>query len=76
VPCDLAGSFLLVKVNEMLGRIIPVTWILSVLAPVASGSVNLHRAIKDLPLDFSLMTSIVGAIGITSQAASVAPNTF
>ncbi|KAK5997657.1 Prosolanapyrone synthase [Cladobotryum mycophilum] len=55
------------------------TWsqIQGVLAPKVTGTVNLHHATKNLPLDFFLMTSsIVGTVGTPSQGAYTAANAF
>ncbi|KAI6777704.1 Beta-ketoacyl synthase [Emericellopsis cladophorae] len=55
------------------------TWqqIQKVLAPKVAGTVNLHHAVKDMPLDFFLMTSsIVGTVGTPSQGAYTAANAF
>lgn len=49
----------------------------SVLAPKVTGTVNLHHATKDMPLDFFLMTSsIAGTMGSPSQGAYAAANAF
>ncbi|KAK9422560.1 putative Polyketide synthase [Seiridium unicorne] len=48
-----------------------------VLAPKVTGTINLHHATMQLPLDFFLMTSsIVGTVGAPSQGAYAAANTF
>ncbi|KAI9148767.1 Prosolanapyrone synthase [Paramyrothecium foliicola] len=48
-----------------------------VLAPKVAGTVNLHYATNDLPLDFFLMTSsIVGTVGTPAQGAYAAANAF
>ncbi|EED13647.1 polyketide synthase, putative [Talaromyces stipitatus ATCC 10500] len=55
------------------------TWpqIQSVLAPKVIGTINLHDATKNLPLEFFLMTSsIVGSVGTASQGAYTAANAF
>ena len=48
-----------------------------VLAPKVTGTINLHEATKNLPLDFILMTSsLVGTVGTATQAAYAAANAF
>lgn len=49
----------------------------SVLAPKVTGTINLHNATKDIPLDFFVMaSSITSLIGTPTQAAYVAGNSF
>ncbi|RYP81008.1 hypothetical protein DL769_002188 [Monosporascus sp. CRB-8-3] len=49
----------------------------AVLAPKVTGTINLHRATKHLPLDFFLMTSsIVATVGSATQSAYAAANAF
>ncbi|KAI1311169.1 putative polyketide synthase [Xylaria venustula] len=55
------------------------TWdqIQGVLAPKVAGTVNLHNATENLPLDFFVMTSsIVGTVGTPTQGAYTAANAF
>lgn len=45
--------------------------------PKVLGTLNLHRALKDQPLDFFLMTSsIVGVIGTVMQSNYAAGSSF
>lgn len=52
------------------------TW-QGVLDPKVQGSINLHEALIDEPLDFFVMTSsVLGAIGASTQSNYAAANAF